>query len=59
MNWIATFYDRDDNIIETVEIKDRTEHEAENECLTLFRNDRKIVDWSLVEEGFFDDQIIE
>lgn len=57
-NWIATFYDKDDNIIKTLEIKDRTEHEAEKECYNLFQDEDKISDWRLVDEHFFVDQII-
>ena len=54
MNWIAAYYDKDDNLIKTFLIKDRTEHEAEKEAGAEMP--KKCHDWSLTKQSdnFFD-----
>lgn len=52
-NWIVTYYDIMDNIISSHEIKDRTEHEAEDEAIADLPYNCE--DWSLMPEGFFEE----
>jgi hypothetical protein len=51
MNWIASYYDKNDKLIKTLLIKDRTEHEAEKEA--MLEAPEKYDDWSLMPEDFF------
>jgi len=45
-NWIARYYDENDNVIHTETFKDRTEYEAENEAMGLMPDGCE--DWTLV-----------
>ena len=45
-NWIATYYDKDNNIIGVETFEDRTDHEAENEAMGLIPDNCE--DWTLV-----------
>jgi hypothetical protein len=44
-DWLATYYDIEDDVIDTVTIKDRTEHEAEREANGLMPFECE--DWTL------------
>jgi len=48
-NWIVRYYDKRDNLIESFLIKDRTEHEAENEAMAQMPD--KCEDWTLTEQN--------
>jgi hypothetical protein len=47
-NWTATYYDKNNKIIDTILIKDRTEHEAENEAMADMPNNCN--DWTLISQ---------
>ena len=47
-NWIIRYYDKKDVLISSHLIKDRTEHEAENEAVGDMPN--KCEDWTMVEK---------
>jgi len=46
-NWMAIYYDKNDKELGFIIIKDRTEHEAENEAMADMP--KKCDDWSLTE----------
>ena len=52
MNWIATYYDIQGNVISEHEIHDRNEHEAEHEAIADMP--WNCDDWSLMKEDFYD-----
>ncbi len=45
-DWIVRYYDKKDNLIDSFIIRDRTEHEAENEAMGLMPYECE--DWILV-----------
>lgn len=46
-NWLVTYYDKNNKIIGTpYEIKDRTEHEAENEAMADMPSNAD--DWTMI-----------
>jgi hypothetical protein len=47
-NWIVRYYDKKDSLIGSHTIKDRTEHEAENEAVADMPYECE--DWTLVEK---------
>jgi hypothetical protein len=55
MNWIATYYNKNNKIIHIEVFKDRTEHEAENEAMGLMP--RNCDDWSLVSKDKIDEML--
>jgi hypothetical protein len=46
VNWIATYYNKKDEIIHVEVFENRTEHEAENEAMGLMPLECE--DWTLV-----------
>lgn len=48
-NWIFTAYNKKNEVVESFEIKDRTEHEADNEAMRFVETHQhlKIDDWTL------------
>lgn len=53
-NWIASFYDENDEIIETIKLKNLTEYDALIVCDVHYVPG--VFDWSLVDESIFDDK---
>jgi len=47
-NWIVRYYDKKNNLIGSHIIKDRTEHEAENEAMADMPDNCD--DWTMVEK---------
>jgi regulation of enolase protein 1 (concanavalin A-like superfamily) len=45
-DWKVVLYDENDEVIRTFTIKDRTEHEAENEAQSEVNNS-SVSDWSM------------
>jgi hypothetical protein len=46
MNWKVRYYDKHDKLIESFLIKDRTEHEAENEAMAQMPSECE--DWTMM-----------
>jgi hypothetical protein len=49
-NWIVRCYDKKDVLIDSFKIKDRTEHEADNEAQALMP--RETEDWTMMPEDW-------
>ena len=49
-NWIVRCYDKKDVLIDSFKIKDRTEHEAENEAMALMPPETE--DWTMMPEDW-------
>lgn len=49
-NWIVRCYDKKDNLIDSFIIKDRTEHEADNEAQALMPPETE--DWTMMPESW-------
>ena len=45
-DWIVRYYDKKDNLIDSFIIRDRTEHEAENEATGLMPPETE--DWTMM-----------
>lgn len=55
-NYYMSFYNSNDELIETILIKDVTDHEAEKEAYYLSQQNEDCVDWSVMEEVFFEQE---
>jgi hypothetical protein len=50
-DWIVSYYDENEMVIDTYIIRNRTEHEAESEVLGDLEHNYSVYDWTLVKKG--------